>query len=190
MTEVTEEKQRLRAELLNARCQQSAEERAEADRRIFEHLQGLREYKVAQTIFCYLSIDAEVDTRDVIAKMLTDNKTVCLPRCYGEGIMRAHRINDFDELETGVMGIPAPQASAPVVVPEDLDLIVVPCLSSSADGYRLGYGGGYYDRYLPAATNATTISLCRAALLREVLPTDAHDEPVDIVISDRGVSYV
>jgi len=190
MTDLAQQKQRLRAKLLELRNLESAQSRAAADSRIQALVEELPAWQAAQTVFCYLSVGTEVDTRNLIAGLLLQGKTVCVPRCRGGGIMQAQvltTLDGLDSLEEGVLGIPVAPAQNPFIEPEDLDLIVVPCLACDPFGYRLGYGGGYYDRYLALARTATSVILCRESLLQEDLPREEHDLPTNIVVTDKAV---
>ncbi|MCL2529098.1 MAG: 5-formyltetrahydrofolate cyclo-ligase [Coriobacteriia bacterium] len=186
------QKRQLRAELLAKRESEDALQRAAADALIKVHLEALPAFQAAQTIFCYISMGAEVDTLGLLKNLLASGKTVCVPRCEGKAVMRAHVLTDMNELHEGVLGILAPPADAPLLEPADLDLIVVPCLACDSSGFRIGYGGAYYDRYLgalPSGARATTVALCRESLLLEQVPRESHDIPVDIVVTDKGVVF-
>lgn len=187
MSEIAEIKQRLRDDVLSRRNAVSTANRALADERIKEFLQQLPEYKNAQKVFCYVSVESEVNTRELIEEMLEEGKLVCSPRCEGKGVMYAHQIFSVEELKGGILGIPTPDADAPLVDPAEIDLILLPGLSCTKEGYRLGYGGGYYDRYLVKAPNAAKIMFCREGLLLPELPVESHDVPADIVITDKEV---
>lgn len=184
MSSTEEAKQRLRAEVLKAREALNPTERAAIDERIAKRLLDLPAYKQAQVVFCYISVGAEIATRALIEDMWAQGKTVCVPLCERGGIMHAHVIASFDELEEGMLGIPAPAASSKTVKPEDIDLILVPCLACNKEGYRLGYGGGYYDRYLRDASQAVKVILCREHLLLDDIPIEQHDSKADLVITE------
>ncbi|MDR2035997.1 MAG: 5-formyltetrahydrofolate cyclo-ligase [Coriobacteriales bacterium] len=191
----TAQKQQLRAALLAQRNAEDAGARAAADARIKTHLESLPLFQEAQSVFCYLSMGSEVDTRSLIESLLARGKTVCLPRCQGNGIMLAHAVYSLDHLETGALGIPAPAESCPVLEPGALDLIIVPCVACDSFGYRIGYGGGYYDRYLAAAKGDTgaaakqpvTVALCRESNRQAALPVESHDLPVDVIVTDAEI---
>jgi len=189
-SQVAKEKLLLRTELLERRNSESLASRAAADARIKAHLESLPHYQAAQTIFCYLSVGSEVDTRAIINDLLANDKTVCLPRCKGSGIMHAHAITSLDDLHEGALGILAPSSESPRVDPSSLDLVIVPCIACDASGYRIGYGGGYYDRYLKKLSlensSAKTVVLCRASQMQSKLPIEAHDLPASIVITDSS----
>ena len=138
-----------------------------ADLAIRELLFSLPEYQKASRIFCFVSQPTEVDTRPIILDALSKGKTIAVPRCVGNGVMNAHRIQDPEtDLAPGSYGILEPSPESPVTDPAVLDLILVPCCSCSHDGRRLGFGGGFYDRYLEK-TSAITIVLCREELICE-----------------------
>ena len=159
----------------------------EADAAIFRLLLSLPEYRKAARIFCFVSRPDEVDTRPIMQHALSSGKTTAVPRCAGNGIMHAHYILDPEaDLTPGMYGIPEPAAEAPAADPADFDLILVPCCSCSHTGKRLGFGGGYYDRYLEK-TSAVTVALCREALITAEIPMDAFDRKMDIVLTEAGV---
>jgi len=184
------QKKHLRAELLARRDAEDALSRAAADAQIKAHLLELPQFQAAQTVFCYVSMGAEVNTLGLLDDMLASGKTVCVPRCEGKALMRAFVLSNRDELEVGMLGIPAAPKGAPQVEPANIDLIVVPCLACDTAGFRIGYGGGYYDSYLGALTpggRSTTVALCRESLLLEHAPREDHDIAVDIVVTDKQV---
>ena len=89
-------------------------------------------------------------------------------------------------MEAGKYGIMEPGAHAPVIQAEKIKLAIVPCMSCSHDGRRLGYGGGYYDRYL-GRTRAVKAVICRERIMRADIPVEPHDQMMDMVISEKGV---
>ena len=89
-------------------------------------------------------------------------------------------------MEAGKYGILEPGAETPVIQPEEINLAIVPCMSCSHDGRRLGYGGGYYDRYL-VRTRAVKAVICRERIMRADIPVEPHDQLMDMVISEHGV---
>jgi len=99
--------------------------------------------------------------------------------------MEARVIKSLDDLHPGKFGIPEPDASARLLLPGEIDLAVVPCIAADRQGYRLGHGGGYYDRYL-AQTKCTTVCLCRGRLLQNELPRDAFDMPINSILTENA----
>lgn len=184
-------KKRLRKQLLELRTQMSDAAQQEEDRIILSLLQVESSYQNAKTIFTYYSVSGEVDTRKVISMALSQGKEIYLPRCLGKGKMKALRYRNGDELVTGAHGIPEPLPEAEEIDPKKLDLVLVPCIGYRSDGIRLGYGGGYYDRFLPE-TSAVWILLGREALRCEKIPREEFDCPVHLLLTGAGrevISY-
>jgi len=153
---------------------------------LLRHVIIMKEFVAARNIFIYFSVEREPDTRELIKTAFSMGKTVALPYCYRKGIMEARVVGSLDELHPAILGIPAPPDTAPVIAPEELDLIIVPALAFDAQHYRLGYGGGYYDRYLQNIP-AYTVGLTRALLIKDKLPRETHDIAVDCVITESGI---
>ena len=93
----------------------------------------------------------------------------------------------FRDLVSGKYGILAPKLHCPLVEPQDFDLAIVPCCTGNAKGQRLGYGGGYYDRYLPLV-QCPTMLLCRSRLVTEDIPTEPHDQVMTYLVTEKGVT--
>lgn len=106
------------------------------------------------------------------------------PRCLPGRAMRFHHVtNPANELIPGALGILAPLPHMAAIQPEEADVIIVPGVAFTAAGLRLGYGGGYYDRYLPRCPQAQTLALAFAEQMVPEIPTDEHDLPVGCVLS-------
>ena len=183
---IAEEKQRLRIQVRRRARELSTEYMSRADRMILEHLTALDIYRKAETVCCYAGIRREIHTRLVFPDVLNRGKRLCVPLCVSAGLMEMHRIVSVDSLHPGTMGIPEPSADTEVISPAEIDLMIVPCLSCDTNGWRLGYGGGYYDRYLPLC-QGETILLCREQLLCPEIPHDVHDICVRRVLTEEGL---
>lgn len=181
-----EKKSDLRKAVKAAALELDEEYRRMADQKIITFVTGLEEYRQARTIFCFVGRPEEIDTMPVIKDALRSGKRVGAPACVGKGIMEARRVNGPESLAPGAYGILEPGPGQELVLPGEIDFAVIPCLSCSHGGERLGYGGGYYDRYLSRA-RAVKAVICRELLMREDIPTEAHDQKMDIVISEVGV---
>ena len=149
----------------------------ECDRVFTARILELQEYKTAKRIFCYVGYGTEPDTRAFLQRALEDGKTVAVPRVCGAGVMRAHVIKALSQLVPGTFGIPEPSENTEMIEPEETELAVVPALVFDREGYRLGHGGGYYDRFL-SRTGAFTVGLERELLLLDRVPRDSWDLPV------------
>ena len=137
-------------------------------------------------MFCYIGTDREVDTMPILHAALREGRTVAVPLCTAPGVMEARQITGVGDLVSGKYGILAPRASCPVLEPEEIGVAVVPCCTGNGRGERLGYGGGYYDRYLPR-TRCPALLLCRSRLVHEDIPTEAHDARMDYLVTELGV---
>lgn len=179
-------KQTLRKNIKDAMSKLEPEYCLQADQAIYEAVTGLPEYKRARTIFCFVGTKDEINTAPIIERALEDGKRMAVPRCVAKGVMEAFLIDSLDNLREGHYGILEPGDEAPRIGPEEIDLAVIPCLSCSRDGKRLGYGGGYYDRYLGKVDGIKAV-ICRGRIMREDLPVENHDEKVDMVIWEEGI---
>jgi len=184
---VQDAKKALRAQLRAAIRTLPDKERDESDGAIFQYLIALPEYRAAGTVFAYCSVEHEISTRGLLRHALDAGKRVALPAVLGGGEMVFRALQG--ELVTGSFyGIPEPQADAAELLPEKGDLVLVPALCYDRAGYRLGQGGGYYDRFLARYPAVFSVGLGRACLLQERLPREAHDRPVDCLVTEKGAA--
>jgi len=141
----------------------------------------------SSTIFIYVSKDNEVKTHDVIKDAINRGKNVCVPRIVGKEKMEAVLIKNPDEdLEPGFFNIYEPKAHLAPFPEKDIDLVVVPGLLFDRKGYRVGYGGGYYDRFLSnIPDNCKTIGLAFSSQVVDRLPVDDYDRNVMLVITEK-----
>ena len=182
---IFEEKRALRKKYLGIRDSLSPTEKADSDLRILNALLSLDEYKKASVIFAYASKGSEADTFGIIKRALDDNKAVALPKCKSGGEMDFYFINSLNDLEPGCFGVLEPKASLKRAdSPEGL--CIVPALAYSKGGIRLGYGKGYYDRFLPRFKGIAA-GLCHHRLLTDKLPFYSTDYKVSLIITDKGI---
>lgn len=179
------EKAALRQMLMKQIKELPADYLRQSDEGIFENLTKLPEFLNAATIFTYYSLDREPDTRKIVDLALRRGQTVAMPVCLGRGIMEARAVTSADELSLSSYKLLEPICSTCVIAPEALDFIIVPALTYDRDCYRLGYGGGYYDRFL-ARTQAFTAGITRERLLADSLPRERHDLPVMCVVTESA----
>ncbi|MDR1495594.1 MAG: 5-formyltetrahydrofolate cyclo-ligase [Clostridiales Family XIII bacterium] len=179
------EKSAFRRKMLEKRASIDPADRSAADLKILYAVTALPEYLAAETIFCYVSAADEPDTRALMEDALTRGKRVCVPLCASMGVMHAHEITGFADLTAGKYDIPEPKPHCPLIPPEAINFIVVPCVCCDRDGYRLGYGGGFYDRWLEKCSAPSAV-LCFERMLVPSVPREAHDRRADILVSDEG----
>lgn len=137
-------------------------------------------YKDAKTIYGYLPYNQEVRTVAMLEQAIRDGKRVAVPKCYGDE-MRFIYLDDLTQVEKGYCGIPEPVAHEPVA-DDPTALVLMPGLAFTKEGLRMGYGGGFYDKFLAAEPNHPTLALCYDFQMVEHIPTEEYDIPVDTVI--------
>ena len=152
---------------------------------IKEAVIALPEYTEAECIFAYYSVGREVDTHGIIDDALSRGKTVALPVVYDEGIMEYAVIENIaNDLVSGQLSIPEPSKDAPKIKPQEGDFLLVPALRFDKHGHRLGYGGGYYDRFL-AANPVFSVGLCREKMIIDDLPLEEHDMSTICLVTEK-----
>ena len=137
-------------------------------------------YQNARTIYGYLPYNQEVRTVPMLERALRDGKRVAVPKVYGEE-MKFIYLDDLTQVAKGYAGIPEPIADGPVAQEPDA-LVLMPGLAFDPQGHRIGYGGGFYDKFLSREPNHPTVALCYEFQMVEKLETEAFDIPVDTVI--------
>jgi len=155
---------------------------------LHDHLFESDLWKNADSIGVTVSSGREWDTRTIIERAWDEGKTVCVPKSIHETKdLHFYEISSFRQLEKGYFGLeePLPEKTTRRE-PEDLDLMIVPGLIFTPAGYRIGYGGGYFDRLL-AGFNKPTVSLLHSNQIVESFPIEAHDVPVDFLITEQGL---
>ena len=137
-------------------------------------------YKNARTIYGYLPYNQEVRTVPMLEQALKDGKKVAVPKCYGDQ-MKFIYLDDLTKVEKGYANIPEPIEDGPVG-DDETALVLMPGLAFDPQGHRIGYGGGFYDKFLAAEPSHPTLALCYEFQLLPHLETEEHDIPVDTVI--------
>ncbi len=178
------DKKSLRRYFLKRRTELTEKEKLEIDKNITRTVLNSELYQKAKCVFVYVSTLDEIDTRVILSRSFSLGKTVCVPLCGAAGEMTARLVTSFDMLFPGHHGILEPPSSAAVV--ENPELILVPALACDRKGYRLGYGGGYYDRFL-SRTNSVSIALCAGERIIERLPHDIYDQRCQWIAFERQV---
>lgn len=163
----------------------TTEERQNYSDEIADKMLKLDALKSAENVFCYSAYAGEVETIRLIDSLLEMGKKVCLPLCdKNTNTMSARRINSRTELKSGAYGILEPTGAE--IAPEDIDFIIVPMVAFDRKRTRLGYGGGYYDRYLPK-TKAIKCGIAYSLQEADKLSKDKHDVPLDMIITEKEV---
>ncbi len=148
-------------------------------------------YKNADRVLCYASLKDEICTDLILNSAFEDSKAVALPKCMDTcGNMIFYYVKSFDDIESGAFGIKEPKADVCAQVRNfSCSVCVVPALAYDVRGFRLGYGKGYYDRFLQKF-NSISVGLCYNEFLRESLPADEHDVSVNFVFTENKIIEV
>ena len=179
-------KEELRSTLKKERAQVRIEQRRPWQQQIYKLFWNLPQYQSAKKVMCYLSFGTEINTWPLVEEMLQGGKSLYVPKIQGKELAVVP-LHSKEQLVPGVWGIKEPKQSQGID-PACLDLLVVPGLAFDMNGYRLGYGGGFYDRLL-TSTSATTVGLVFSSFVRDV-PIEAWDKPVNIVVTEEGVTQI
>ena len=145
-----------------------------------EKLRRSELYQKARTIYGYLPYNQEVLTVPMLRRAMEDGKRVAVPKVYGEE-MRFIYLEDLNRIAPGYRDIPEPVDDGPVAE-DPRALVLMPGLAFDRAGHRIGYGGGFYDRFLASEPEHPTIALCYGFQMFEQLETEAFDIPVEQVI--------
>lgn len=181
-----EDKARLRKLIRNQLVHVSDAQRTAEDSALFSAFLTLPEVERAQTLFLFCGTGTEPDTSRLFAPLLAQGKRIGLPRMLPDRQMEVRQLDPDRPLVKHPFGILEPDDGCPLLHAEEIDLVLVPGLCYDRHGYRLGMGGGYYDRWL-SRYQGFTVGLCRNALLQDCLPTEPHDRPVNAVITPTQI---
>ena len=152
----------------------------EASCRLGELFATSEQYQKAKTIYGYLPYNQEVRTVPMLEKALQDGKCVAVPKVYGDE-MKFIYMTDLSEVSEGYAGIPEPIADGPIA-DDPTALVLMPGLAFDPQGHRIGYGGGFYDKFLAEEPNHPTIALCYDFQMLPARETEEYDIPVDCVL--------
>ena len=182
---INQEKKVLRAEYKALR--NSVKNIEAKNESIYELLINSDFYYDAETVLLYWSIDSEVATHKMIVKVLSDGKRLALPKCVdSKGNMLFYFVRSYDDIVDGMYGIKEPVENELYTTSDTPALCLVPGLCYTLDGYRLGYGKGYYDRFLDKF-RGVSVGLCYDECLADSLPIDEYDRKVDFIITDKRI---
>jgi 5-formyltetrahydrofolate cyclo-ligase len=184
-------KAEIRVEALKNRRALAAVERREKSSRIWENIITLSQFRTSQTIMTYLHYREEVETSGIAQEILRQGKRLLVPLCKQEETeLIACEIRDLSrDVCPGLLGIPEPRPEAlRPVPPQEIDLVLVPGVAFDYQGHRIGYGKGYYDRFLPKLKpDAGVIGLAFACQVVEKIEPAEHDYPVSWLVTEKGV---
>ncbi len=174
------DKKELRRKIKALKCQMTDAQIRTASARLGEMFAATEQYRRAKTVYGYLPYNQEVRTTEILQRALADGKRVAVPKIYGDE-MRFIYLSDLTQVEKNSMGIPEPLQDGPVA-DDPTALVLMPGLAFTRSGDRMGYGGGFYDRFLEAEPDHPTVALCYDFQILDTVPTAQNDIPVDLVL--------
>ena len=173
------DKTALRQQIRLQKRQMGQAEILEKSQQLFRLFTATDAYRNAKSIYGYMSYNQEVRTLPILEQALWDGKRVAIPKCYGPE-MRFIWMEDLSQTAPN-RGIPEPIADGPLADDPDA-LVLMPGMAFDKAGHRIGYGGGYYDKFLAQEPNHPTVALCFSFQVLEHLETEEFDIPVDLVL--------
>jgi len=187
---IREKKNAIRAEYRELRRAMDKDVKAERDRRICEYATGLVSFRYAEYVLLYAATEDEIDIYDIARVALERGKKIAFPRCRKEDhTMKYHIVESLDELSPDSYGICEPPEDYPVYDPENdtgSAICFVPGLVYDKAGFRLGYGKGFYDRFL-SSFKGSSVGIVYSDFILPVVPRGRYDMKVDILLSEKGV---
>ncbi len=190
MNSISNKKNILREKVLNQRSGISEVEWLKKSDQIIQLLEKTDFYKKAETVHTYISMNdrREVCTDSLIEILLKDNKKVVVPKTnFSDTSLTHSELGSLTDLYKNKWGVREPENVKPVDI-DEIDLVIVPMAAADKKGNRLGYGKGFYDRFL-ARLHATKVGLIFEAFLFDEIPVESFDEKLDVIISEEGVIY-
>lgn len=189
--DIRELKNEYRTKAKQYRTSLSQKQKQELDNKIVQNLIALNKFCDAETVLCYMSTPSEIDTTSIISMLLQKNRGVAVPRCIDDSRdMEFYSITSLGQTEKRTFGVyePNPQTCEKL---RDFrnSVCILPGLGFDREGYRLGYGKGYYDRFL-SSYGGPKIGLCYEKCLFNELPRGYFDVAADIIITENEIIYV
>ncbi len=182
------DKKTLRQDIIQHRDALSPYKREQLSLTVAKNVLAWPLYRQAKTVFLFAGVRSEIDTKFLTEESLRLGKRVAMPRCIpGKREMLLLEIESWADLQPGYFGLLEPKPTARFISCAEVDLIVVPGVVFSPDGYRIGYGGGYYDRLLDKLTDPITVGIAFQLQVVSYLPQETHDKPVEFLITEKGL---
>ena len=174
------DKKELRRAIRERKRAMTLDEIESRSRKLGELFAASEAYQKARTIYGFLPYYQEVRTVPMLERALAEGKRVAVPKCYGDE-MKFIYLDDLTQVEKGYAGIPEPIADGPIA-DDPQALVLMPGLAFDPAGHRIGYGGGFYDKFLAQEPEHPTLALCYEFQMLEHLETEEFDVPVDTVL--------
>lgn len=181
-----ETKKHIRKEIFARRRAASDQEVAENSRAIFQKISQFPEYRNASWIYAYMDYNHEVMTREFILQAWKEGKKVAVPKVSGKEMV-FYRLDDFSQLEEGYYGIQEPKPDPRRQAGEEPGMILVPGVAFDRQRHRIGYGGGFYDRYLSVHPQHVSVAAAFEFQLMEGIPVEDTDICPDILVTEKNI---
>lgn len=183
------DKSLIRGEILEIRSKLEKNKHKKMSDEVISRLKSSKFYKEADNIMCFISFKDEIDTHGFIKSALKDGKNILVPITLSKNKeLKASQLKNFDELELGFYNILTPKKDfIRYWEPEEIDLIIVPGLAFDLEGYRVGFGGGYYDRFLSNLKHIRKISIAFDFQVLDYVPKESFDIPVDYIFTEERI---
>jgi 5-formyltetrahydrofolate cyclo-ligase len=166
----------------------NAENRLEKSKKVCYHILTL--IQEGETVMVYTSKEKEVNTKPLITKLFENGNPVIVPIIVKDDIsLRLSYLRDFSVLVPSTFGVPEPIGNEILATGENVDTIILPMLGFDRNGGRMGYGAGYYDRFLAKNQKVRKIGIAFACQEYDNLPVDENDIPMDYIITEDGIVY-
>lgn len=189
MGNVALQKKHIKERVLQKRDALPEDKRKYLSEAIIENLEKIPEFHRARTFAIFVTFRSEVETRSLIEKLVCDGAIVAVPKVLGDGIMQFYKITNLEnDLSPGAYGILEPKTGLPKLKPEDFDMMIAPGSVFDDRGYRIGYGGGFYDRYIPQLRpGCKVISLAFDLQIVDMVPAESFDKKVDMIVTEKRI---
>lgn len=191
MTDIRQVKRELRQKYRALRSEMDPAQKAAEDIAIFRRLSESPMYQKAKVLLCYVSTGIEVDTRRILEQAFADGKSVAVPCCLDEnGSMAFYYINSLSELSPATYGLLEPDPhKARIYTDESASVCIVPGFAFDANGYRIGFGKGFYDRFLHRYSGVK-IGICYSSCITSRLPHGRHDIAADYIVTPKYIKTI
>lgn len=184
------DKKSIRKQLIEKRKEIPTEKKVIYDKEISKQIINSDYFKNAEQVLVFASAENEFDTRYIIERCRLLYKRVFYPICLDrDGNMEFLKVESVGDLQIGMYGIEEPKPTCKKYVPKENDIVIVPALSVDKNSYRIGYGKGYYDRFLKDF-NGVSICPCYEEMVTDTLPTDENDIKINIVVTQHKMKEV
>ena len=186
MSEIRTKKLEMREKYLAVRDALPAEQKAAFDKKIYDRLIASITYRHSTDVLLYASMENEVDTWAIFETALKDGKKVAFPCCNPDNTMTFRYVTDRNQLKERTFGISEPDDTCEECRPNNFSLLIVPGLVFDKSGYRIGYGKGFYDRYL-SDFRGVKVGMVYQDFIVPSVPRGRFDLSVDVLVTEKGV---